>query len=116
MECPKCKQASNQIKAGTNNSGSQRWRCKHCEKNYTPEPYSNGYSKDKKITALRLYLEGNSLRGIGRLLNIHHQTVANWLEELADHLPPAPLPEEVEIGELDELYTSIQGKKRDITS
>ena len=80
--------------------------------NYTPEPYLNGYNKDKKITALRLYLEGNSMRGIGRLLNIHHQTVANWLEELADKLPPAPLPENVEVGELDEMYTSIQGKDK----
>jgi transposase-like protein len=116
MECPRCKQTSNQIKAGKNNSGSQRWRCKNCERHYTPEPYPNGYSKDKKIFALRLYLEGNTLRGIGRLLGIHHQTVANWLEEVADHLPPAPLPKEVRIGELDELYTSIQGKKTAITS
>ncbi len=116
MECPRCRQTSNQIKAGKNKSGSQRWRCKSCEKNYTPAPYPNGYSKDIKISALRLYLEGNSLRGIGRLLNIHHQSVANWLEDLADRLPPAPLPDDVEIGELDELFTSIQGKKRDITS
>lgn len=102
--------------AGKNNSGSQRWRCKNCKKNYTPDPNPNGYSKERKIIALSLYLEGNTFRGIGRLLNIHHQTVANWLEELADRLPPAPMPDDVEIGELDELFTSIQGKKRNITS
>jgi hypothetical protein len=50
------------------------------------------------------------------LLNIHHQTAANWLAELADHLPPAPLPEEVEIGELDEMYTFVEDKKTDTTS
>jgi hypothetical protein len=64
----------------------------------------------------RLYLEGNTLRGIGRLLNIHHTTVMNWLEDYAKDLPPGPFPASVEIGELDELYTSIQGKKTDITS
>ena len=66
--------------------------------------------------ALRLYLEGNTLRGIGRLLNIHHTTVINWLEEYAEKLPPGPIPASVEIGEQDELYTPIQGKKTDITS
>ena len=116
MGCPICKQTTKQTKAGKNNSGSQRWRCSHCEKNYTPSPNPSGYGLEVKTMALRLYLEGNTLRGIGRLLNIHHTTVMNWLEEYAEKLPPGPYPASVEIGELDELYTSIQGKKTDITS
>jgi hypothetical protein len=43
-------------------------------------------------------------------------TVMNWLEDYAKDLPPGPFPTSVEIGELDELYTSIQGKKTDFTS
>ena len=116
MECPTCKQTTKQTKAGKNNSGSQRWRCNHCEKNYTPAPNPRGYGQELKTMAFRLYLEGNTLRGIGRLLNIHHTTVMNWLEDYAENLDPGPFPASVEIGELDELYTSIQGKKTGIIS
>ncbi len=66
--------------------------------------------------AFRMYVEGNSLRGIGRILKIHHQTVANWIEESATQLPPGPFPDPIEIGELDELYTFIEDKKTDISS
>ncbi len=116
MECPTCKQTTKQKKAGRNNSGSQRWRCKHCQKNYTPEPNSHGYGQELKTLAFRLYVEGNTLRGIGRILKIHHQTVSNWLEERAAQLPPGPFPDTPEIGELDELYTFIEDKKTDISS
>ena len=116
MECPKCKETSKQIKAGKNKSGSQRWRCQYCQKNYTPEPNERGYSNELKTQALRLYVEGNSLRGIGRILKIHHQTVANWLEESATQLMPGPFPDPIEIGELDELYTFTGDKKTDISS
>ena len=66
--------------------------------------------------ALRMYLEGNSLRGIGRILKIHHTTVSNWLEESVTQLPQESLPHGPEIGELDELYTYIENKKTGISS
>ena len=116
MECPTCKEQTKQIKAGNNTSGSQRWRCKHCQKNYTPQPNPLGYSQELKTMAFRMYVEGNSLRGIGRILKIHHQTVANWIEESATQLPPGPFPDPIEIGELDELYTFTGDKKTDISS
>ena len=116
MECPICKERTEQIKAGKNKSGSQRWRCKHCQKNYTPIPNERGYSQELKTQALRLYVEGNSLRGIGRILKVTHQTVANWFEQIATQLPPAPYPEQPEIGELDELFTFIEDKKTDTIS
>lgn len=115
MGCPTCKEKTKQKKAGKNKSGSQRWRCKYCQKNYTPEPKPAGYSQEIKILALRLYVEGNSLRGIGRILRIHHQTVSNWFEQIASQLPPGPFPKLPEIGELDELFTFIEDKKTGIT-
>ena len=66
--------------------------------------------------AFRMYVEGNSLRGIGRILKIHHTTVLNWLEEKATNLPPGPFPDAPEIGELDELYTFVEDKKTDTSS
>lgn len=113
MECPTCKEKTRQIKAGKNVSGSQRWRCKHCLKNYTPEPNSLGYDEELKLQALRSYVEGNSLRGIRRILKVHHQTVSNWFEAIAEQLPPGSYPDEPEVGELDELFTFIEDKKTD---
>ncbi len=71
-----------------------------------------GYDPQVREQALRLYLEGNSLRSIGRILYVHHQSVANWVnaaeqqlpEQVADQTPTGTV-------EIDELFTYI-GKKR----
>jgi transposase-like protein len=71
-----------------------------------------GYDPVVREQALRLYLEGNSLRSIGRILHIHHQSVANWVnaaerelpEQITDRTPTGTI-------EIDELFTFI-GKKR----
>jgi transposase len=68
------------------------------------------------MLALRLYVEGNSQRAIGRILRISQQTVANWLDDYIDKLPPAPVPEKPHEVELDELYTFLQKKKTKSTS
>jgi transposase len=60
---------------------------------------------------MRLYMEGNSLRAIGRILKVNHQTVANWINAYTAILPAAELPERPKVAELDELYTFIGQKK-----
>jgi transposase len=66
------------------------------------------------MLALRLYVEGNSQRAIGRILKVSQQTVANWISTYVDKLPPAPMPEKPQDAELDELYTFVQKKKNEI--
>jgi hypothetical protein len=56
-------------------------------------------------------MEGMSQRGIGRVLGVNAQSVANWVRAYASQLPSAPLPEDVDIAELDELFTYIGSKK-----
>jgi len=68
------------------------------------------------MLALRLYVEGNSQRAIGRILKVNQQTVANWISAYVDQLPPAPVPEKPPEAELDELYTFLQKKKTKSTS
>lgn len=71
-----------------------------------------GYDPHIREQALRLYLEGSSLRSIGRILHVHHQSVANWVD--AEELKlPAQVTDDTPTGtvEIDELYTFI-GKKR----
>jgi transposase-like protein len=70
-----------------------------------------GYDPAVREQALRLYLEGNSLRSIGRILHVHHQSVANWVNASERQLPQQ-VADDTPTGtvEVDELFTFV-GKK-----
>jgi transposase-like protein len=76
-QCPYCRSSERQVKSGFNRTGSQRLQCQACRCQYTPEPLPLGYTDQTREQAIRLYLEGNGLRRIGRLLSDNHQSVAN---------------------------------------
>ena len=116
MKCPRCQKKQKQYKVGFNPSGSQKYRCYKCGKTYTPEPNLNGHAPEIRLKAIRLYLEGNSFRGIARLLKITHQSVANWVKQYSEQLPKVKLPAKPKIAELDELFTYIGKKKTKFTS
>lgn len=99
------------MKNGLNPSGSQKYRCAECKTVYTPVPNPNGYSKETKLLAVRMYVEGNSYGAIARVLKVNPQSVANWVRTHTAQLPPAPLPAKVKKAELDELYTFVGQKK-----
>ena len=116
MKCPKCKSKAKQHKVGTTVAGSQRYRCYGCKHTYTPIQKPRGYSEELRQQALRMYVDGMNLRRIGRHLGIHHQSVANWVKAYASQLPKAPVPEQVDAAELDEMFTFIGDKKTGSTS
>ena len=111
-ECPHCHQTENQVKAGKSKYGSQRYKCKLCERVYTPEPKQQGYPDELRHQALKFYVDGMSLRRIGRHLGIDHKTVGHWVNAYAAHLRTAPLPTAVNNAEMDELFTFVGSKKR----
>ena len=78
------------------------------ERNTRQHPKSKAILKkfEPKLSACML---------IGRLLNVHHQSVINWVNAYAVNLPEAPTPEEVDAVEMDELYTFIGEKKTEST-
>lgn len=109
--CPHCNNAT-LVKTGRNPSGSQRYVCKTCQDVTTLEPQRNGYPPEVRAQALRLYVEGNGFRRIGRLLGVNHQSVANWVAAAAAQISPVPpQPTESAVIELDELFTFIGHKK-----
>jgi transposase-like protein len=116
MQCPKCQKTNRQIRDGHTASGSQRYRCRYCGCRYTPAPKEHGYSDEIRLQAVRMYLEGMSLRAIGRVLRVNHQSAANWIRGYASQLAAAPLPEEVDVAELDEMFTFVGSKKTTSTS
>ena len=115
ITCPHCRDASRQVKAGFTRTRNQRYQCQECRRQYTPAPRPLGYDDGTKLTALKLYLEGNGFRRIGRLLGVNHQSVVNWVNAFharlrARELPP-PVPGEVSTLEMDELFTFVGAKK-----
>jgi transposase-like protein len=117
-QCPHCQRTEQQVKIGRNPSGSQRYLCKVCGRKYTPQPNDNGYSEAIRRKALELYVDGLNFRRIARVLDISRQTVANWVKAHADSLPDTPpIPQDdVEVEELDELFTFVAHKKTSSTS
>lgn len=113
MQCPHCKETQNQVKNGKTLSGSQLYKCKNCNRKYTPEPKRQGYGKTKREQAIRLVLDGNSQRQAARHVGVSHGSVANWFKEYADSLPD-DLPSssgKVDVAEQDELFTFVGNKK-----
>ena len=112
MSCPKCRLQENQIRDGFTPAGSQRCRCKSCGCRYTPDAKENGYDEEVRLQALTLHLEGNSLREIGRLLDVNHQSVANWITGFANHLSQDLPPSILELAVLDGFYVPPQKRIR----
>ena len=116
MLCPYCQAKEQQVKAGKNDSGSQRIQCRVCGRRYTPEPHEAGYPHELREQAVRLYVDGMNFRRIARHVGIHHKTVMLWINAYAAQLPEAALPRTTDILEQDEVYTFIQQKKTNSTS
>lgn len=114
-ECPYCHSNEKQVKAGKNPSGSQRWKCQHCQRRYTPEPNDLGYPEALRQQAVKLYVDGMNYRRIARHLRVDHKSVINWVKAYTDQLPPAPVPSDVNNAELDELFTFV-GKKKTVST
>jgi transposase-like protein len=78
---------------------------------FTPSPKPIGYEQQLRQQAIQMYLEGMSLRAIGRTLHVHHQSVANWIKAHEQTLP-AQVHDTTptETVEVDELFTYV-GKK-----
>jgi transposase-like protein len=85
ITCPYCHQTERQVKAGLNQSGSQRYRCQRSRRRYTPKPHT--YGEDIRQQAIHMYQQAGqdrakrqSLRKIARQLGVNRQTVANWVK------------------------------------
>ena len=109
MNCPKCK-SSSFVKNGSV-AGRQRYKCKDCGYNYTVEQKSDIKSKETKRLALSMYLEGLGFRSIGRILNISHGTVYQWVKRWGEQVELPRSGEVSEIVELDEIHTYVESKK-----
>ena len=119
-QCPHCRSAERQVKSGFNRTGTQRLQCQSCRRQYTPAPNPLGYDDKTREAALKLYLEGNGFRRIGRLLGVNHQSVANWVTAAHARLQAGKAEALAAAAagtlEMDELFTFVGAKKSPPTS
>jgi transposase-like protein len=114
MRCRHC-DSEQTVKDGKNGSGSQRYKCKSCQRHFTPEPNEIGYPVAVRQEAVAMYVDGQNYRRTGRNLRVNDQSVANWVKAAAQKALDAPLPrpvvDEDTVVEVDELFTFVQNKK-----
>lgn len=112
LTCPRCGSTHRQTKEGHNAKGKQRYQCQDCGRFYLLAPHPPGYPLEMRQQALRLYTDRLSLRQVARHLKVNHQTLINGIHADAkkrDKTPP-PLPQQVEVVEMDQVYTFCQKK------
>ena len=89
----------------------QRYKCKDCKKTFKMGDARVKYSLEKRIKVLKMYLEGVGIRSIERLGKVSGALIIYWIryfskmvcKELRKSVPEKI--EDVEILELDELFT-----------
>lgn len=78
-KCHKCG-SSKIVKNGHTRKGSARYKCKGCGVTRVLES-DEMYSDKQKDLVIKTYQERASLRGVGRIFGISHQTVLNWVKK-----------------------------------
>ena len=115
IRCPRCGKETRQNRHGKSEAGSQRYLCKHCKKTYVTKPKWRRYSEETKKQAIKLYMEENSGRAVGRILGISINTCIYWIKKYAKTIKEKRYPNErVEVIEMDELYSFIERKKQNL--
>src|ERR1700693_2296312 len=81
MKCPACDIRCANF--GKHRNGLRRFRCCECGKTYT-EPHEKPLGTmtvpiEKAVLALRMLLEGSSVRSVERIVDIHRDTILKLL-------------------------------------
>ena len=84
--CRKCG-SDNLVRNGHDYKGSQKFECYACGFQGTLELVQE-YPLERKLEILRAYQERQSMRGIERTFGVIRKTLANWLLEFSNLLPP----------------------------
>ena len=115
IKCERCGQEEGQLKNGKTKAGSQRYKCNHCGKTYTPVKKERMYPEELKDRAIELYMEGNSGRTVGRLLKISKNMCLRWIRQKAKKIKPKDRSNErVEVIEMDELFSFKERKNSNL--
>jgi transposase-like protein len=112
MKCTHCG-SEKYVKNGSF-KGSQRFRCKECNRYFSDKVRKFTYSDKEKF--IEMYLNNAGIRQSARILGCSHSLLIRWIKEYAnrlrseaqsslDILPADTLPDVIE---MDEIYTRIK--------
>jgi len=79
-KCPHCQESAQQVKCGHTAAGTQLYKCKLCNRKYTPIAKVHGYSRELRHIARHLRATGYSYREAARALGVSHASIINWLK------------------------------------
>jgi len=111
------------IKRGKNASGTQMYKCMHCNGYLSETKGTPMYRRrlgEKKVRQLcELLVEKNGVRSVSRLTKLNKNTVGAWLDNLACHASEVT---DFLIGnlglstyEVDEFWTTVKKNKRKLS-
>lgn len=111
-QCPKCG-SEDLVRNGHDYKGDQKYHCKSCA-SYGTLHAQPRYDERVRTQVKRAVLERLSLRGIERLFGLSRRTVADWIEDWAEHLPPLEATlaaaQAEDVLELDEVWSFVLKK------
>jgi transposase-like protein len=81
VKCPHCQQAEPVIKVGFTDCGTQRAKCKDCNKTFAIHPKSRAVTPEKEEAILRQLEERTTIRGICRAVQCGPQTIYATLKK-----------------------------------
>jgi len=110
-QCPKCGSNGKQHLYGKTAKGTQRYRCFDCRKTYVLE---RRYSDEFKLQAIKVYFEGNSGRASARIMGMSKSVIWYWMAEYMRNIEEKA-DGDVEVAELDELYTYIKKRQSGVS-
>ena len=125
MQCSHCHHES-LVKNGFNRNRTQRFQCKACGRSTTLDTRGRPQAAQRaarRALGLKMVYEGNSFRAVGRILEVHNQSVINWVnaaharlqvlerEQQQQQQQQPDLPR-VAIVEADEQWTYVEKKRR----
>ncbi len=79
-ECPYCRKTTIYRKAGcVPGNGKPRFRCTQCQRSYVLNSTHVVHTKEERLTAFQLYVEGNRISDIARRLGVSWPAARNWI-------------------------------------
>jgi len=97
--------------------GYQRYKCNACGRTFSGT--QDKHSKEKKRMSVWMTLNGVGIRKTALLLGTSHTNVENWLKAAHKNMVEflkmshSDYSEEIDVIELDEIYTFVQKKGGD---
>lgn len=84
MLCPRCQGTG--VKFGKTRDGQQRFKCRFCKKTYSdPRPLAGKHTPmDKAVHALKMLLEGVSIRATERLTGLDNHTILRLMVQAGE--------------------------------